>query len=134
VNVLAVMESLGDALGRIEGLRVSPYWADRVTPPWAIVEMPEEVTYDATMVRGGDELTATILVGVGRADARSACAQLAAYLDGAGASSVKAAVDTHRSAAFDSARVVSAKTGDISVANVAYLGATFTVTITGQGA
>lgn len=54
MNLAAVMDELGAALGTIPGLRVFPYWADRITPPAAVVGWPDPLTYDATMRRGSD--------------------------------------------------------------------------------
>lgn len=125
---------LGAALGAIDGLRVFDYWADRVTPPAAVVEWPEAITYDATMGRGGDRLTLPVLVMVGKADMRNAWQQLAAYAAGSGASSVKAAIERHPPIAYDSARVTRVEFGVTVVASVDYLAATFTVDLIGSGA
>lgn len=129
-----VMDALGAALETIDGLRVFPYWADRVTPPFAIVEFPEKIEYDATMVRGGDQIVLKILVGVARVDARTGRDALGAYADGSGALSVKAALEAHAATAYGSVRVQMAEFGMVTVAAVEYIGATFTVDIIGVGA
>lgn len=133
MNVGSVMDALGSALETIDGLRVFPYWADRVTPPFAIVEFPEKIDYDLTMVRGGDRLSIKVIVGVARTDARTARDVLAVYADGSGASSVKAAIEAHTATAYGSVRVQSADFGLVTVAAVEYLAATFTVDIIGVG-
>lgn len=133
MDLAAVMDDLGTALEMVAGLRVSPYWADRVTPPFAIVEFPEKIDYDATMVRGGDQMTVKILVGVARVDARTGRDALAAYADGSGALSVKAAIEAHAPTAYGSVRVQSAVFGVVSVAGVDFLAATFTADIIGIG-
>ncbi len=133
MNLAAVLDELGVALDAISGLRVFAYWADRVTPPFAMVEMPESITYDTTHGRGSDRLAVKVIVGVGRVDARTARDAVAAYAAGAGASSVKAVIEAHEASAWDSARVQSAEFGMVTVAATEYLAATFTVDIFGSG-
>jgi hypothetical protein len=134
MDLAAVMDELGEALRTIAGLTVFPYWVERVVPPAAVVAWPDPLTYDATMRRGADQAELSILVLVGKVDALSARNQLARYADGSGPASVKAAVESHRATAYDTARVASATFGVITVAGVELLGATFTIEITGRGA
>lgn len=134
MNLADAMDELGDALATISGLRVFPYWADRVQPPAAVVGWPDPLTYDATFGRGSDEVTLPITVLVGKVDARSARDQLAAYADGSGASSVKAVIEAHEATSYDSARVTRAEFGVMPVAGTEYLAATFYVDLTGTGA
>lgn len=128
-----VMDEVGAALQGIEGLRVYPFTVDRITPPAAIVTWPETIDYDAAMTRGGDRMSLSVLVLVSRVDARSARDLLAAYLDGAGPRSVKAAVEARTSTAYDSARVVSATPGGATSGGQDYLGAVFELDIIGKG-
>jgi hypothetical protein len=134
MNIAAVMDELGDALGAIDGLRVFPYSAPAISPPAAIVGWPEPITYDSTMARGMDELSLPVWVLVGKVDARTSRDALAAYLDGSGGSSVKAAIDGGTYTACDSVRVTSATVEAITSGGVEYLGAVLQVEITGQGA
>lgn len=127
------MDDLGAALDTIEGLQVFPYWANRITPPAAVVGWPEPLTYDATYRRGTDSLTIPVSVLVGRVDARSSRDLLARYLDGAGPYSVKAVIDGHAGTAYSTAVVRSATVEAVTVASVEYLAATFEVDITGAG-
>lgn len=134
MNLAAVMDDLGAALGSISGLRVFPYWADRVSAPAAIVGWPDPLTYDAAMTRGGDRVELPVMVLVGKVDARSARDTLAAYADGAGAGSVKAAIESFTPTAYDSARVTRCEFGVMSVAGTEFLAATFFIDLIGQGA
>lgn len=134
MHVLRVMDDVAEALRAIEGLRVFAYEAPRIVPPTAEVEWPEEVTYDQTMRRGSDRLTVQVRVMVGQADARSARDELAAYADGSGPRSVKAAVERREAQAYDSARVTKCEFGLTTVAAVEYLSALFTLDISGNGA
>lgn len=131
-----MMDEIGEKLSTsIEGLRVFPYWADRVTPPAVVVGWPDPLTYDTTFVRGADEVEGVpVIVLVSQADKRSATVQLAAYANGSGPRSVKAAIEASAGTAYDSARVARAEFGVISVAGTEYLAATFYVDLIGSGA
>jgi hypothetical protein len=132
VNLGNVMDELGTALEAIDGLRVHPYYADRITPPSAVVAWPD-IDYDATFGRGADRLTVPVYVLVGKVDARSSRDRLAVYLDGGDTKSVKAALEGGTYTACDSVRVTSATVESIEVAAVEYLGGVFQVDIIGQG-
>ena len=134
MQLSAVMDQLGEAVGEIDGLRVHPYYAESVNPPAAIVGWPEELAYDTGMQRGSDRAQIPLIVLVGRADARSTRDRLAKYADGSGPSSIKSAIETYVATAWDSARVESVEFGISTVAGIAYLAATFTIDIEGNGA
>lgn len=134
MNLAGVLDDLGAALGSIEGLRVFPYWTDRIAPPCAIVGWPEPLTYDATFGRGSDRTEIPVYVAVGKLDARSARDTMARYADGSGAHSVKAAVEAHEPTSYDTARVIRVEFDVLTVASVDYLSAVFFVDITGRGA
>ncbi|MFR9804613.1 hypothetical protein ACL02T_20355 [Pseudonocardia sp. RS010] len=111
-----------------------PYWADRVTPPAAVVGWPEPLTYDETFTRGGDRAELPIMVLVGKVDARTARDRLSVYADGSGSASIKAAIEAHPATAYSSARVTRVEFGVITVANVEYMAATFYIDVIGTGA
>jgi len=134
VNIADLMDELGEKLGDIEGLRVFPYSADSFTPPAACVGWPDPLTYDGAMARGMDSLTLPVWVVVGKFDARTARDALAAYLDGSGDRSVKAALESGPYLACDSVRVATATVDVVVSGAVEYLGAVLQVEITGQGA
>lgn len=133
MNLARVMDELGTALDTISGLRVFPYWADRIVPPAAVVAWPEPVTYDGTMARGMDEMTLHVFVMVGRYDARSTRDRMAKYLDGSGGDSIKAKLDGGTYTSCHSVTVQSATVDAFSVAGASVLGADFIVQIVGQG-
>lgn len=134
MNIGDVMDQLGTALEGIDGLRVFPYNADKVNPPAAVVAWPDPLTYDDTMARGADRMTLHLFVLVGRFDARTTRDRLSAYLDGSGASSVKAAVEGGTYTACDSVRVTEATVDSYTSGGVDLLGADFTLDIYGRGA
>lgn len=134
MNIADVMDELGTALDTIDGLRVFPYWADRVTPPAAVVAWPDPVTYDETFGRGMDKITIHVFVIVGRFDARSTRDRLAKYLDGSGGDSIKATLDGGTYTSCDSVTVQQAVVDSYIVAGTEYLGSDFTLLIVGRGA
>lgn len=137
MNIAAVMDEIATALHAITGLRVFPYNADRVTAPAVVVTLPDEVEYDTTMVRGGDTFTLDLYLFVARIDQRTGRDALAAYLNGSGSKSIKAAVDSSATVVYTSAdvvRVTKASVEPLSSAGVDHLGAVFTLEITGKGA
>lgn len=133
MNLQGVMEEVSTALETIEGLRVFPYWVDRITPPSAIVGLPDPYNYDGTFNRGMDTLTLPIYVVVGKADSKSAIRELSQYADGSGTHSVKQAVDGYEVTACDSATVQSVEFSVISIAGIDYLAGVFDVSIIGSG-
>ena len=133
MNLADVMDDLGSALETIPDLRVFPYWADRVSPPAAVVTWPDPLTYDETMTRGSDRMTVPIIVMVGKVDARSTRDAAGQYADGSGTHSVKAALESFTATAYDTVRVERAEFGVIIVAAVELLSITFYVDVFGQG-
>lgn len=131
MNVAEVMDQLGDALDTIDGLRVFPYWADKLTPPAAVVSFPSPLTYDAVYQRASDRAEFPVTIVVGKVDARSARDDLARYLDGAGPASVKTVVEAHATDAWSTVRVTTAEVAVIRIAGVEYLGAEFLIDVLG---
>lgn len=134
MDLAAVMDQLGVALETVSGLRVAPYWADRVNPPQAVVGWPDPLTYDETYGRGSDSCVVPVTVLVGKVDARTSRDALAKYADGSGVHSIKAALESAAYTACDSVRVATCEFGVMTVAGVDYLSGTFNVEITGDGA
>jgi hypothetical protein len=136
MNVEAVMAEIGSKLGAIEGLRVFPYNVGKVPPPGAVVGLPEDIAFDQTYGRGSDAITLPVWVLVAKSSDRAANHELAAYLSGSGARSVKAAVDSTDTNAYtscDTVTVTTAVTGAYTSGGVDMLGAEFTVDIRGRG-
>lgn len=133
MRVGQVRRELARALERIDGLRAFRHPPMRITPPTAVVGWPDPVSFDETFARGLDALVFPVLVVVGNLDAESSGDAVDAYLDGAGASSVKAAIDGGTYAACDSARVTEARVDPVTVAGIPYLAAVFDVAVYGNG-
>lgn len=133
MNIADVMDEIGTALGEIDGLRVHPFPARKITPPAAVVLLPELITFDATYGRGSDTIQLDIVVFVGAASDRASRDLVAAYADGSGASSVKAALEAHTWTSCDDVHAKSCELGAVRSGDAEYLGAIFTLSITGQG-
>lgn len=127
MNVSTVMDQIGARLATISGLRVFDFPADNAQPPFALVDFPESVEFDSAMVRGADRATFHVLIGVSRNVDRAARDALAAYLDGSGTKSIKAAVEG--GSIGDSARVTRATVSEVVVAGTAFMGAVFEVDV-----
>ena len=136
MNVKALAEELAGKLGAIEGLRAFGYPVARLPFPGAIVGLPDEITFDQTYGRGSDRLTVPVWVMVARSDERAAALALMSYLDGSGAKSVKAALDSTNDNVYtecDEVTVTTAVPGTYTYNGVDAFGAEFTVDVTGQG-
>jgi hypothetical protein len=136
VNVKAVAEEMAGKLGAIDGLRAFGYPVAQLPFPGAVVGLPEEVTYDQTYGRGSDAMTFPVWVMVARGDERAAALELMPYLDGSGARSVKAALDStddNTYAECDEVTVTTAVPGTYTYNGVDAFGAEFTVQVAGRG-
>lgn len=133
MNVADVMDEVAAALATITGLKVHPGPVGSVTPPAAIIGYPGPWTYDETYGRGMDSMALPLVVLVGRPLDVSTRDRLAAYIDGAGAQSVKAAVEGGTYTACDTVRVAGGDTDTYEHAGVPYLAAVFDLDITGSG-
>lgn len=129
------MQQIADQIDTITGLRVRGYPADSITPPSALVTYPETYTYDATYGRGMDrieELPVAVLVG--KVADRSTRDRITQYVNGSGPASIKAVIESGTYTAFHTVRVTGVTFDVVTIAAVDYLGATFTLDITGAGA
>jgi hypothetical protein len=136
MNVNDVLAEVAAKLDMIEGLRVFAYPVANLPVPGAIVSLPDDGTFDETYGRGSDSFTLSIWVMVAKADDRAAVLELAPYLNGSGAQSVKATVDNTNTITYsscDTVTVRSFETGTYTYNSVSLLGAEFTVAITGSG-
>lgn len=134
MNLATVMDEIGEALQGITGLRVFPYTADKVTPPAAIIDLPDEITYDETYDRGADGFKIPVTVVVGKVSDRASRDAIAAYVAGSGPSSVKQVVDGWNYTEADSVTVTRCEFAVVTFAATQYLGALFDVDVLGQGA
>lgn len=133
MNVANLMAEIATALGSISGLRVYNFVAGAISPPTAIVGLPDAAEFDLTYQRGADRLTLPVTVLLSKAEDRVSAKTLANYLSGSGALSIKAAIESHDFTEPDWVRVVSAEVSIVTVAAVDYLAATFQLDVVGGG-
>jgi hypothetical protein len=132
LDLNAVMDAIGARLVGVTGLRVYDYAADAASPPAAIVALPETVEYDVVAGRGADRVVIPVTVLVGRVSDRAARDQLAQYVSGTGASSVKTAIEGGTGdlgAVAHTVRVTEARIDVVTIGQIDYLGASFDVEV-----
>ena len=134
MNLDDVAEEIRAALGTIDGLSTPEWGVQRIHPPAAVIALPEEVTYDLTYGRGMDRIEDwQVLVLVANPTRPEARRQIARYADGAGAQSVKAAIEAHEYEHCDSVTVKSAAFDVVSYAGTEYLAVMFPLDVAGKG-
>lgn len=129
--ISTIRTGLATNLATISGLRTSATMPDAINPPIAIV-MPDNISFDSAMARGLDEYAFTVLVIVGRADARTSQNKVDDFCNPTGAGSVKTAIESDRSlgGAAQSLRVTAMRNyTSITAGDVVYLAAEFAVTV-----
>lgn len=134
MNVDDVMSEIAARLEAIAGLRVSDHPVDAITPPHAIVSLPQ-ITFDMTYGRGSDRYALPVVIAVGKVSDRAARANLAPYVAGDGASSVKAVLEDESTpyVSFYTLRVQTVEFDVIAWGAIEYLTASFVLDITGKG-
>jgi len=93
-SIASIRAGLASNLSAIDGLQVSAYALSNPTAPCVEI-VPASVDYDQALQRGMDTIRMTVRVFVGMAQDIGAQKQLDLYLEGAGATSVKAAVEAN---------------------------------------
>jgi len=120
---------LANNLATISGLRTTPTIPDNPNPPIAVI-LPQGVEYDNTFGRGMNTYTFAVTVIVGRVSERSGQNALDAYVSSTGSSSIKLAIESDKTLAgkaFDLRVTDSRNYGELTVGEVTYLSAEFTV-------
>ena len=133
MNLADVMDQVGERADTIAGLRVFRYPPPKLTPPGAWVDYPDTVEFDQTYGRGLDRMTLPFVVVVGKVSDRAAQNQLGAYCDGDGEKSIKAVLESGSYTAFDELHVRKIEFDPMTVAANVYMGALFTLDISGKG-
>lgn len=134
MNIGSVREGLRARLATIAGLRTFAEIPESIPVPCAIVGVPSEILFDATLSRTNDQATFPVRVMVARANDRSAQKALDVYLQSTGASSVKTVIEAESSlgGAANTVKVDRVSgIGVYTIAGVDYLGAEFSVRVWG---
>lgn len=134
MELVKVMDELGERLDTIDGLRVTEWPPGQAQPPFAIVGFPETIEFDKTYGRGSDVYRdLPILVGVPRPTERQARDQLAPYCDGSGPKSIKAVLESGAYVSFDEVVVTRIEIDAAKINGVDYLVAACLCDIAGEG-
>lgn len=129
-----VREGLRARLATIAGLRTFAEIPESIPVPCAIVGIPSEIQFDATLARTNDQATFPVRIMVARANDRSAQKNLDVYLQSTGASSVKTVIEAESTlgGAANTVKVDRVSgIGVYTIAGVDYLGAEFSVRVWG---
>jgi hypothetical protein len=133
MNIAAVGQEIKVRLDTIKGLRAHLGPPDSVTPPAAVVVLPEEVRYDAAYGRGTDAITWPILLLVGRVNDRGTLERISQFADGSGPMSVKAVLEDHTYTSCDFVHVVRAQFDVVNWQGTDFQGVLFELSIAGSG-
>ena len=132
MSIALIRAGLGKNLATIRGLRVAETVPDQVSPPIAVVSLTT-VDYDGAFQGGLTTYTFTVTVIVGRMSERTAQRTLDAYIS-PGTGSIKTAIESERSlggSAFDCRVEGMSNNGSVTIGDITYLAADFTVTVYG---
>jgi len=130
-DLKALRDGLATSLKTIPGLRVSATIPDQINPPQAVVQL-DKIDYQRSFHRGLTEYTFKITVIVSRQSERNAQANLDAYVASDGKYSVLDALESDRTlggAAFDLTMIGMDSYGSVSIGEVNYLSADFSVRV-----
>ncbi|MEU5721574.1 hypothetical protein ABZ783_07105 [Micromonospora sp. NPDC047738] len=135
MNLEDVADEISTALKTIDGLRVPPWGVEKISPPAALILLPERIEYDGTYQRGTDKYPdVEVVVLVANPAQPAARRAVAKYADGSGPQSVKAAIEAHEYTSCDVVHVAWAEFADAKYAGTDYLAAIFHLVISGKGA
>lgn len=133
-SVTELRRGLRDRLQTIPGLHAYATAPGQINVPAAVVTPAQDLLeFDATMGRGSDEFRLLVTVYAARADDELGQDTLDAFLEGSGASSVKAAVEAESSlgGVCDFAVVSRARNyGEYEYAGISYFGVELVVEVT----
>jgi hypothetical protein len=128
-SITDLRTAIATNLATISGLRTSPTLPDNPNPPIALVT-PISVSFDDVFRRGMQTYTFVVSVIVGRVDERTAQNKLDAFVSSTGSQSIKLAVESDKTLggnAFDSRVTEMRNYGELTIGDVIYLSAEFTV-------
>lgn len=130
-SIAQIRTGLATNLATISGLRTSAIVPDDFNPPLAVV-IPSTIEYDTAFRRGLDTYEFRVLAIVARASERNAQANLDAYCQSTGSTSIKTALESNRtlSGVIKDLRVTQMRNyGPADIGGVTYLTAEFVVSV-----
>jgi hypothetical protein len=133
MNIDDVMQQIADQADTIVGLQCFPYPPDKIVPPTFEVGLPAPINFDEEYDEGSDGLVFPAAVWVGRKQDRSSVANIAPYVATSGAQSIKAVLESGTYTAFETLHIPTVEFVIAPIAGIEYLGAQYTIEITGPG-
>lgn len=127
LDIGQVMDKVGASILGIGSLNVYDFPPESAQPPFAYVDMPEAIDYDAAMGRGCDRTTLQIHVGVTGMMNREARDAICSFASTNGATSLKLAIEHAELGA--SVRVTKAEFATIALASGSYMGLVLTLDV-----
>jgi hypothetical protein len=136
MDLNAVSDEIRTALGTITGLRAPAWGVKRVEAPAALVALPERIVFDETYGRGKDHYPdVSVVLLIGSAEERAAIKNMAPFVAGSGAKSIKAALEAYAWTTLESLTVEWCEfEPSMTFAGTPYLAAIFHLKIIGKGA
>lgn len=128
-SLSALRAGIATRLATITGLRNAATVPDNPNPPIAVV-LPNSIDYHTAFAKGMQTYSFTVILIVGRVDERTAQNRLDAFVSSTGANSIKLAIEGDKTlggAAFDVIVTEMRNYGQLSIGEVVYLSAEFTV-------
>lgn len=129
MSIQLIRQGIANNLATISGLRTSVDVPDQINVPLAIVQL-DNISYDQAYGSGLTQYNFTVTVFVGRASDRLAQSRLDTY--SFTTSGVKSAIESDKTlggSAFDVRVVEMSNIGAVSLGEVSYLSADFTVNV-----
>ena len=133
MSIAAIRQGLGANLGTIRGLRVAETIPDQVNPPQAVVAL-QSVAYDGALRGGLTTYSFMVTVIVGRMSERTAQRVLDGYIS-PGTGAIKDAIQSDKTlggSCYDVRVEAMSSVGSLTIGEVNYLAADFTVTVYGN--
>jgi hypothetical protein len=133
VSIATIRAGLGTNLATLSGLRIATSLPEQVNPPQAVVAL-QSVAYDGALRGGLTTYTFMVTVLTGRMSERTAQSILDGYIS-PGAGAIKNAIESDKTlggSCYDVRVEAMSSVGSLSIGEVNYLAADFTVTVYGN--
>jgi len=130
MDFVDVMAEIADALAPIDGLRAHTGHPDSITAPAVIVGYPE-IDLDQAYNGGQDRYDMPLFVAVARVSERAALENIGRYMAGAGAWSIRQALDDWTFITADVVTARAARPDVLTVGGVDYLAYVFDLDVVG---
>jgi hypothetical protein len=133
VSIATIRAGLGTNLSTLSGLRIATSLPEQVNPPQAVIAL-QSVTYDGALRGGLTTYTFMVTVLTGRMSERTAQSILDGYIS-PGAGAIKNAIESDKTlggSCYDVRVEAMSSIGSLTIGEVNYLAADFTVTVYGN--